>query len=70
MQAVIDITNSSIQTKRLILRPFNKEDLNDVHYLSSFSSLYSGKICNVLNALNACSLVGGVALSNKSMIAL
>ena len=47
MQAVIDITNSSIQTKRLILRPFNKEDLNDVHYLSSFSSLEeSDKLLN------------------------
>ena len=35
MQAAVDITSSSIQTKRLILRPFNKEDLLDLHYIFS-----------------------------------
>ena len=31
MQAKIDITSSSISTKRLILRPFTKDDLDNLH---------------------------------------
>ena len=35
MNANIDITSSILQTKRLILRPFTNNDLNDVHYYCS-----------------------------------